>query len=184
MLTPFNYITLTLCRQVLFQNFERSFGVSLTLEIINVAGNKFGEASSAAMASWLVNMKDNSQLRRINVSGTGAVLTGIMRGVRSLPHITHLICNNTKIDSQAAQAIASICEGSKYVAHVSAQYYCVKQCCRAFNIGNCCVTDACDSSLKKLDVSGASLSADSWGQIVNALSVNAKLSGTAPSVSF
>ena len=49
--------------QVLFQNFERSYGVSLTLEILNVAGNKFGEASSNAMSSWLVNMKEHSQVR-------------------------------------------------------------------------------------------------------------------------
>jgi Ran GTPase-activating protein (RanGAP) involved in mRNA processing and transport len=49
----------------LMNSFSRNYGVSLSLEVLNLSYNKMDDAASKALEEWLYRVREHSQLRYV-----------------------------------------------------------------------------------------------------------------------
>ncbi|GAM27528.1 hypothetical protein SAMD00019534_107040 [Acytostelium subglobosum LB1] len=82
---------------LLFEALERNFGMSLTIELLNVSNNKFDEQTNAAFASWIIKSQGHSKLKHLLLNGTG-ISAYSFYSLRHLARLEHLDVSNNKLE--------------------------------------------------------------------------------------
>ncbi|PRP83128.1 EF-hand domain-containing protein [Planoprotostelium fungivorum] len=86
---------------------ENNWGLSLTLESIDLSNNRFDEVSSSNFERWIGLMNEHSSLKRIALSNTGFT-TGLSNewkeAFRYIPNLRDLDLSGTRMDHAGAEA--------------------------------------------------------------------------------
>ncbi len=79
----------------LFYAFEKNYGMSLSLDTLKLSGNSFGRAGSAALESWINNVKSYGKLKRLILANAdfNVVLTPSMKLLARTLHDLQTINN-------------------------------------------------------------------------------------------
>ncbi|GAM27944.1 hypothetical protein SAMD00019534_111200 [Acytostelium subglobosum LB1] len=93
------------CVVILFQAFERNFGMSLAIKSLNLSNNKPGDSGQQAIASWMSKIKGCNKLSYLNLSNCG-INFSIMGPALGHVDVAHLCLSGNKIDKNAAKLLA------------------------------------------------------------------------------
>jgi Ran GTPase-activating protein (RanGAP) involved in mRNA processing and transport len=91
--------------EMLISAFERNYGMSLGIEVLDLSHNRFDDDGSKALERWLHNAKEHSRLRSLNVADANLNMTSVARSFRSLRALEHLDISGNKIDLGASQLL-------------------------------------------------------------------------------
>lgn len=89
---------------------EENFGTSLCLEELDLSENSFDKAGSAALESWMSNVKLLSNLRVLRLSNSNLVVN-VIPSLHSLRNLVELDLSGNKIDSgEGCRIIGFVCD--------------------------------------------------------------------------
>eukprot|EP01132_Coremiostelium_polycephalum_P004896 gene4896-6105_t len=91
---------------ILFESFERNFGMSLTLKYLNLSNNKFADIGSQSLASWLSKIKGHHSLENLVLSNCALNFT-IMGPPLRVVDIPKLDLSLNRIDRAASKILGS-----------------------------------------------------------------------------
>lgn len=83
----------------------RNYGMSISIQSLDLSYNKFDVEGSKALEYWLWNVKDYSHLGEIKLSHCGLDLTAVCRSFRSLQYLHTLDLSHNKLDRGATQLL-------------------------------------------------------------------------------
>nr|AFD02108.1 RNI-like leucine-rich repeat-protein A [Raperostelium minutum] len=92
--------------QVLFEAFERNFGMSLSLRYLNLSHNKFADQGSQSFASWMAKIKGYHSLECLVLSNCQLNFT-IMGPPLRVVDVAKLDLSNNKIDRTSSKLLGS-----------------------------------------------------------------------------
>eukprot|EP01116_Phalansterium_solitarium_P001278 TRINITY_DN11070_c0_g1_i2.p1 TRINITY_DN11070_c0_g1~~TRINITY_DN11070_c0_g1_i2.p1 ORF type:complete len:648 (+),score=269.47 TRINITY_DN11070_c0_g1_i2:451-2394(+) len=97
----------------LFASFEQEFGMSLSIEDLDLSGNHFGEQGTRALEHWLNIVKTSSALTRLSLASSGLVV-GLVNSLKSFVRISSLDLSGNKIAEEDGgySRLADVCECS------------------------------------------------------------------------
>eukprot|EP01133_Synstelium_polycarpum_P003789 gene3789-4370_t len=81
----------------LFEAFEKNYGMSLTLEFLNVSHNKFDESTNNAFSSWILKSRGHLKLRQLLLNSTG-ITTHSFYCLSGLERLEHLDISNNRLE--------------------------------------------------------------------------------------
>ncbi|KYQ90368.1 leucine-rich repeat-containing protein (LRR) [Tieghemostelium lacteum] len=106
-LTTFNhsliYLNLSNCgippksMTMLFEALEKNYGMSLTLEYLNISYNKLDEQANNAFISWIVKSRLMLHLKTLILDSVGITST-TLQNLKFLPKLEHLDLSHNKFD--------------------------------------------------------------------------------------
>ncbi|GAM18427.1 hypothetical protein SAMD00019534_016020, partial [Acytostelium subglobosum LB1] len=94
------------CSQ-LVQALERNFAMSLTLETLNLSGNRFQDTGSSALVSWLCKIRGVHALRELRLSACQLNFSTLAASLRALEGIELIDFSKNKITLISARMLAS-----------------------------------------------------------------------------
>jgi len=103
----------------LMNSFSRNYGVSLSLEVLNLSYNKMDDPASKALEDWLYRVREHSQLRELILAKAGLNITSVGKSLRALAHLERIVLDRNKVDQGAAQLVAVACEYSSTLRELS-----------------------------------------------------------------
>ncbi|EGC31125.1 hypothetical protein DICPUDRAFT_99316 [Dictyostelium purpureum] len=91
---------------ILFQSFERNFGMSLAIKYLNLSHNKFGDLGSQSIASWMAKIKGYHSLECLILSNCQLNFQ-IMGPPLRVVDVAHLDLSMNKIDRASSKLLGS-----------------------------------------------------------------------------
>jgi len=91
---------------ILFESFERNFGMSLQLKYLNLSHSKFGDIGSQAIASWMSKIKGHHSLECLVLSNCQLNFS-IMGPPLRVVDVSRLDLSNNRIDRAASKLFGS-----------------------------------------------------------------------------
>jgi hypothetical protein len=92
--------------------FEKQYGMSLSIEELNLSGNNIEKAGSVAIQSWFNNVKSYGRLKRLLLSSSGFNIA-LTPEMKLLPHLEELDISGNKVDqAEGCLNLAYVCEFS------------------------------------------------------------------------
>ncbi|KAF2072969.1 hypothetical protein CYY_005709 [Polysphondylium violaceum] len=91
---------------ILFESFERNFGMSLQLKYLNLSHSKFGDVGSQSIASWMSKIKGHHSLECLVLSNCQLNFS-IMGPPLRVVDVARLDLSNNRIDRAASKLFGS-----------------------------------------------------------------------------
>lgn len=91
--------------EVLFEAFQDNYGVSLSIEELDLSDNKIEEEGSVVFKNWLGNARKFSHLRELHLSHTAINYHLIGPWIAELPCLDVLDVSNNKLDEESFRLI-------------------------------------------------------------------------------
>ena len=96
----------------LVQALSANYGMSITIERLDLSGNKFDEPASMAFESWLSKVAEYSTLRELRLANTGINMVSAATYFHFLVCIEVLDLSRNKLEPRAVQLTCSLLEKS------------------------------------------------------------------------
>eukprot|EP01111_Echinosteliopsis_oligospora_P015976 TRINITY_DN6498_c0_g1_i1.p1 TRINITY_DN6498_c0_g1~~TRINITY_DN6498_c0_g1_i1.p1 ORF type:complete len:895 (+),score=278.48 TRINITY_DN6498_c0_g1_i1:113-2797(+) len=105
--------------QTLFQCFCSNYGVSMSIEDLNLSYNKFDEAAANAMVTWFQSIRGYYSLRKLGLAGTNCDLNIVGDKLKGLIELERLdLSHNKLVDKPGSlEALLSVIEVNKNLKH-------------------------------------------------------------------
>ena len=91
--------------EMLVSAFERNYGMSLGIEVLDLSDNRFDDEGSKALERWLHNAKEHSRLRVLKLANANLNMTSVARSFRSLRSLEVLDISGNRVDLGASQLL-------------------------------------------------------------------------------
>eukprot|EP01105_Mastigella_eilhardi_P014991 TRINITY_DN3406_c0_g1_i1.p1 TRINITY_DN3406_c0_g1~~TRINITY_DN3406_c0_g1_i1.p1 ORF type:complete len:832 (-),score=196.42 TRINITY_DN3406_c0_g1_i1:597-3068(-) len=85
---------------LLFNAFERNWGVSLSIRHLNLSGNKFEDAGTTALSSWLSKVKEHCKLQTLLLADSDLDFSFLAMPLRYTPNFEHFDMSGTRLDDK------------------------------------------------------------------------------------
>lgn len=102
----------------LIRSFEDAYGVSLTIENLNLSGSNLSTHSALAVEDWLNNVKTYSRLQHLTMSSSNCSFTSFP-SIKFLQNLTTIDFSRNKIDATESRIIAFLCESSAHLKKIN-----------------------------------------------------------------
>jgi Ran GTPase-activating protein (RanGAP) involved in mRNA processing and transport len=94
------------------QALSANYGMSITIETLDLSGNKFDEAASLAFESWLSKVAEYSTIRELRLANTGINMASAATYFHFLARIEVLDLSRNKLEPRAVHLTCSLLEKS------------------------------------------------------------------------
>eukprot|EP01132_Coremiostelium_polycephalum_P002586 gene2586-3203_t len=81
----------------LFEAFEKNYGMSLTMEYLNISFNKLDDQSNIALSNWIIKSRSHLKLKHLLLNSVG-VTPYTLHALRYLTQIEHIDLSHNKIE--------------------------------------------------------------------------------------
>lgn len=96
----------------LFEAFEKNFPMSLTIEELDLSGNKFEDHGSVALSNWMSKAREYSSLRKLVLANASVNINTIGPWFRNLKNLQHLDCTGNRMNKEASHLIRVLVDAS------------------------------------------------------------------------
>lgn len=96
----------------LFMSFKENYGMSMSIEHLNLSQNRLGRRGSHRLASWMNMVRDASHLRRLYLSATALSFTDVGRPLVHFKQLEALDLSCNKLDHASVQLLTLFLETS------------------------------------------------------------------------
>ncbi|EGC36773.1 hypothetical protein DICPUDRAFT_97479 [Dictyostelium purpureum] len=90
-----------------FESLEKNYGMSLTLEYLNISNNKLDDSGNSALTSWIIRSRGNLSLKNFMLAGVG-VSSQTINALRNLSKLEYIDLSFNKIESNELERLYHI----------------------------------------------------------------------------
>lgn len=103
---------------MLFEAFEKNFAMSLTIEELDLSGNKIEDVGSNAIGNWLSKVREYSALTKLVLCNSSLNVTTIGTWLRNMKTLVHLDISGNRITKEASHSLRVVLDSTNSLSEL------------------------------------------------------------------